>query len=146
VPASIRKERPELPEVVPFGPDDPLGTHALRLSSRSILIHGTNKPFGVGRRVSHGCIRLYPEDIARLYRIVPVGTAVTIVRQPVKAGQDGDRVFVEVHADEGGGPPLEPLSEAKRLLADRGMMGRVDLAKLEAAVREKSGVPVDVTR
>jgi len=144
VPASIRKERPELPEVVPFGPDDPLGTHALRLSSRSILIHGTNRPYGIGRRVSHGCIHLYPEDVLRLYQIVPVGTAVAIVRQPVKAGQDGDRIYLEVHSDAG--PPIDALSEARRLLTDRGFWERVDPAKVEAAAQERSGIPVDVTR
>jgi len=144
VPPSIRRERPELPEVVPFGPDDPLGTHALRLSVRTILIHGTNRPFGVGRRVSHGCIRLYPEDIRTLFQIVPLGTEVAIVRQPVKVGQDGDRVFLEVHADDD--PPLDALSEAMRLLSDRGVWERVDPAKVEATVQEKSGVPVDVTR
>lgn len=60
VPASIRKEHPELPPVVPAGPDNPMGTHALRLSLPSVLIHGTDRPFAVGRKASHGCLRLYP--------------------------------------------------------------------------------------
>jgi len=143
VPASIRSERPELPPVVPPGPDNPLGTRALRLSSRSLLIHGTNKPWGVGRRVSHGCIRLYPEDITRLYRLVPVGTAVAVVREPVKVGLDRDRVYVEVHADRDPEPDYRAL--AQDLLAGRGALGRVDLGKLEAAIRERSGMPVDIT-
>ena len=85
VPASIRAQKPDLPEVVPPGPNNPLGTHALRLSIGTVLIHGTDRPFGIGRRVSHGCIHLYPEDITKLFREVPLGTPVTIVRQQVKA-------------------------------------------------------------
>ena len=84
VPASIRKERPELPKVVPPGPNNPLGSHAMRLSRPSILIHGTDKPFAVGRKASHGCIRLYPEDIPDLFKVVPNKTKVAIIRQPCK--------------------------------------------------------------
>lgn len=65
VPASIRKERPDLPAVVPPGPDNPMGSHALRLSNWTMLIHGTDSPWGIGTRNSHGCIRLYQEDIDR---------------------------------------------------------------------------------
>jgi len=86
VPKSIQEERPDMPAQVPPGPDNPLGTHALRLSIGPVLIHGTNKPWGTGRRVSHGCIRLYPEDIPELYRLVSIGTKVVILRQPVKLG------------------------------------------------------------
>jgi len=146
VPPSIRSERPDLPEVVPYGPDNPLGTHALRLSSRSILIHGTNRPWGVGRRVSHGCIRLYPEDIVRLYQLVPVGTPVTVVREPVKVGLDGGQVLVEVHADEDGGPALDYLGEATRILSERGLLPMVDPARLGATVARHTGIPEDVTR
>ncbi|MEQ8204339.1 MAG: L,D-transpeptidase family protein, partial [Smithellaceae bacterium] len=84
VPKSIQLENPALPKVVPPGPDNPLGTHALRLSNPSILLHGTNRPFAVGRMDSHGCLRLYPEDIPILFMLVSKGTAVTIVRQPIK--------------------------------------------------------------
>ena len=143
-PPSVRKERPELPERVPPGPDNPLGTHAMRLSSPRILIHGTNRPFGVGRRVSHGCIRLYPEDIVRLYPIVPVGTQVVVVREPVKVGLSDDRVYVEVHADADLKPDYAGL--ARQLLWERGLADRVDPAKLEAVLRKRNGIPVDVTR
>jgi len=141
--ASIRRESPEWPAVVPPGPDNPLGTHALRLSGGLILIHGTDKPFGVGRKVSHGCLRLYPEDIPLLYERVPVGARVTIVREPVKVGVRDDRVFVEVHQDEA--VPIDYLAEGKRLLARRGLLGRVDARRLEAAVRASQGVPVEVS-
>ncbi len=141
--ASIRRESPEWPAVVPPGPDNPLGTHALRLSSGLILIHGTDKPFGVGRKVSHGCLRLYPEDIPHLYERVPVGTRVTIVREPVKVGVRGDRVYVEVHRDEA--VRIDYLAEGKRLLERRGLLGRVDARRLEAAVQASMGIPVDVS-
>jgi len=143
VPASIRREEPDLPEVVPAGPANPLGTHALRLSSRSILIHGTNKPWGVGRRVSHGCIRMYPEDIVWLYRLVPIGTEVVVERAPVKVGLEGERVYVEVHADDD--LKADYFALAQDLLLDRAALGRVDPMKLDAAIRERRGIPVDVT-
>jgi len=95
VPESIRKEHAAegdpLPAVVPPGPDNPLGRHVLRLAMPSYLIHGTNKPWGVGMRVSHGCIRLYPEDIEALYSMVPTDTPVHIVDQPYLAAGTGWR-------------------------------------------------------
>ena len=89
-PASVRKEHrengEELPLLVPAGPDNPLGAHMFRLGWPSYLIHGTNKPYGVGMRSSHGCLRLYPEDIAHLYSQLPLGTRVTVVNQPLVFG------------------------------------------------------------
>jgi L,D-transpeptidase ErfK/SrfK len=142
-PPSIRAEDPSLPSAVLPGPENPLGTHALRLSRRTILIHGTNRPFGVGRKVSHGCVRLYPEDIPRLFELVEIGTPVAIVREPVKVGLRRGRVFVEIHHDEA--VALDVLDEAERLLEARAVQGCVDARKLERAARAKSGVPVDVT-
>jgi L,D-transpeptidase ErfK/SrfK len=143
-PPSVRAEEPDLPASVPPGPDNPLGTHALRLSGGTILVHGTNRPYGVGRQVSHGCIRLYPEDIPVLYGMVPVGTPVRVVRQPLKVGVSAGRILVEVHRDDDAG--LDFLQEARRLLAGRGLLDRVDETRLEAAVRERSGAPADVGR
>lgn len=100
VPASIRKENPNRPAVVPPGPDNPLGTHALYLSIEGYLIHGTHQPLGVGRRVSHGCMRLYPEDIPILFSRVSPGERVNIVNQPAKAGWLGNLLYLELH------PPL----------------------------------------
>jgi len=142
VPPSIRALDQELPKIVPAGPENPLGTHALRLSIRTVLIHGTNRPFGIGRRVSHGCIHLYPEDIKVLFRRVKLGTMVTIIRQQVKATQVDGRVLVEVHLD--GDEDLE--QEALALLEKKGLTARVDLAALRAAILAGSGVPTDVTR
>lgn len=100
-PESIRAEHAAnddpLPQVVPPGPDNPLGKFALRLGMPSYLIHGTNRPWGVGMRVSHGCIRLYPENIARLFERVKIGTPVNIIYQPFKAGMRRGELYVEAH-------------------------------------------------
>jgi len=103
-PQSIRDEHAArddvLPRVVPPGPDNPLGSHALRLAIPSYLIHGTNMPSGIGMRVTHGCIRMFPWDIEALYKVVPIGTPVTIVNQPYKLGWTGQGLYLEAH------PPL----------------------------------------
>ena len=144
VPASIRKEKPELPAVVPAGPNNPLGSHALRLSLGDVLIHGTNRPWAVGRDDSHGCIRLYPEDIPVLFRLVSRGAKVTIVRQPVKVGVVGNRVFVEVHSDAATDRAWL-LNEAVAQLRKKGLLGRVSTEKLSRAVESEGGFPSDVT-
>jgi L,D-transpeptidase ErfK/SrfK len=142
-PASIRREDPTLPASVPPGPDNPLGTHALRLSSGSLLIHGTDEPYGVGRKASHGCIRLYPEDIPHLFGVVPLKTRVVMVREPVKVGMRRGRVHVEVHDDPDS--PIDLRGEATRLLSERGLAARVDPRRLEAALEARRGIPVDVS-
>ncbi len=145
VPESILKEKPDLPKVVPPGPDNPLGSHALRLSSGSILIHGTNKPWGVGRRVSHGCIRLYPEDIPRLFKSVSKGTRVTIVQQPIKVGtKDKNKVFIEVH-DDNPEENIDYLKEAVGLLMKKKLIRDISTEKLYKALKEKRGIPVNIT-
>jgi L,D-transpeptidase ErfK/SrfK len=144
VPESIREENPEMPKVVPPGPDNPLGSHALRLSLGTILIHGSNKPWGVGRRVSHGCIRLYPEDISRFFPMVPMGTKVTIVRQPVKVGLRDGKVYVEVHNDEFD-EDSDYLAAAQTLLSKKGLLKSVSTEKLCRAIQEKRGMPVDIS-
>ena len=82
--ARMRREDPSLPAVVEAGPENPLGTHALYLGWPTYALHGTNKPYGIGRRISSGCIRLYPENITQLFEMIPVGTKVTVVNQPIK--------------------------------------------------------------
>ena len=156
-PASIREEKPELPKVVPPGPDNPLGDFALYLGWNAYLIHGTNKPDGVGRRVSSGCIRMYPEDIARLFREIPVGTKVTVVMQPIKLGWWHDQLYLEVH------PTLDQADEiemegrivshvyeadlAERIAKAAGdRIGRVDLKLAERIAQERRGFPVRITR
>ncbi len=105
VPASVRQEHAEagdpLPSIVPPGPDNPLGTRVLKLNMPGYLIHGTNQPYGVGMRVSHGCVRLYPENIEFLYTLVDIGEVVTIINEPYQMGRLNGRLYFEAH------PPLE---------------------------------------
>lgn len=100
-PDSIRAEHAAegdiLPRVVPPGPDNPLGEYAMRLGLPGYLIHGTNRPAGVGMRVTHGCIRMFPEDIDYLFGHVDVSTPVRIINEPVKVGWNGDELVIEVH-------------------------------------------------
>lgn len=93
----MRDEKPWLPVTVPAGAANPLGAHALYLGWPTFLIHGTNKPWGIGRRLSSGCMRMYPEDVQKLYGAVPTGTPVTIVDQPVLVGWVGDTLYLEAH-------------------------------------------------
>ncbi len=144
VPESIRKENPNLPAVVPPGPENPLGSHAMRLSLPSILIHGTNRPLGIGRRVSHGCLHLYPEDITVLFHLVKKGMNVTIVRQPVKVGLKGGKVYLEVHGEDAKNDSAL-ISDALSLLAKKSILGRVSTEKLYSAIRDKKGMPVDIS-
>lgn len=141
VPASIRRQRRDLPDVVPPGPGNPLGSHALRLSSNGILIHSTNRPWGIGRRSSHGCLRLYPEDMKLLFHRVTRGMRVTIVDQPVKIGVRGAMVYVEIHR----GPKQVGAGDVLHLLAARGLLQKIDLGKVIRAVDEKKGYPVEVS-
>ena len=95
----MREEKPELPEVVGPGPENPLGDYAMYLGWPTYAIHGTNKPFGIGRRVSSGCIRMYPEGIEQLFQMIPVGTPVRVVDQPIKLAWIDDELYLEAHPD-----------------------------------------------
>jgi len=153
-PASIRAQRPDLPRAIPSGPDDPLGAFALFLGWPGFLVHGTNKPDSVGRRVSHGCFHLYPEDIARLYREVPIGTTADIVSEPVELQWVGTALFLEVHpsadqaeALESGGTPVPspPADLATRVIAAAGDdAARVDWPAVTRAGLERNGIPVQI--
>jgi L,D-transpeptidase ErfK/SrfK len=92
----IREENPELPDVIPAGPDNPLGQYALALGLNAIMIHGTNSPASIGRRASHGCIRMYPEDIKKLFHEVEKGTPVLITKTPYVIGWQGDTLYLQV--------------------------------------------------
>jgi L,D-transpeptidase ErfK/SrfK len=153
-PASIRAEEPDLPAVVPPGPDNPLGAFALHLGWPNYLIHGTNKPYGVGRNVSHGCIRLYPEDIAKLFAAVPVGTPVRTVDQPATAGWYGNTLYVVVYPtkqqvyDLDVGHPIEPepaagVEAVVRAAAER-VGARVSWEAVARVAAERTGIPVAV--
>jgi len=128
-PPSVRDEHAAdgdpLPNVVPPGPKNPLGTRALRLGIPGYLIHGTNRPAGVGMRVSHGCIRMFPEDIEFLFERVRVSTPVRIINVPVKIGWNGEQLVAEVH----------PLLESPQPLVEEAMeqIEQID-ADIEAPV------------
>jgi L,D-transpeptidase ErfK/SrfK len=100
-PQSVRDEHAadgkSLPRIVPPGPKNPLGKYAMRLGLPGYLIHGTNRPAGVGMRVTHGCVRMFPEDIDFLFGHIDVSTKVRIVNEPVKIGWYGDALVMEVH-------------------------------------------------
>jgi L,D-transpeptidase ErfK/SrfK len=119
-PASIRAEHAAngdpLPRIVPAGPKNPLGKHAMRLGLPGYLIHGTNRPAGVGMRVTHGCVRMFPEDIAFLFERVAINMPVRIINEPVKLGWDGDMLVMEAHRvlDVAMPPVLEENSESVR--------------------------------
>jgi len=148
IPESIRrehiKERGDHRRAIAGGADDnPLGKHRISLASSLYAIHGTNIPWGVGMMVSHGCLRLYPEDIERLFPRVAVGTPVRFVYQPVKVGARAGETWVEVHEDVY--RYARSLSaDAQKALSGRAGGGRVDRELLEATVRERHGVPVRV--
>jgi len=149
LPESIRKEWREKGKPAPVSiaggsPDNPLGAYRLRLSMPSYAIHGTNMPWGVGMQVSHGCIRLYPEDIERLYPLVPVGTKGEFLYQPVKLGARDGRIYLEVHKDIYTFDPAL-YRQAEALIDARGWRDFIDMSRVARAVEEQSGVPMDVT-
>ena len=151
-PESIRREHAEqgdiLPAVYPAGPDNPLGLYALRLGRAGYLIHSTNKPLGVGMRVSHGCIRMYPEDIEKMFPGIAVGTQVHIINQPIKAGWHNGSLYIEVHPD---------LEDAQRSFQERMdvALSLIEQAKgnelisisgsaLRQALIDSNGIPVAI--
>ena len=152
----MRTEDPELPEVVPAGPDNPLGTRAMYLGWPEYLIHGTNKPWGVGRRVSSGCVRMYPEDVETLYEMVDVGTKVTVIDQPIKFGWIGSELYMEVHPTQEQSDQLEAKGEFDRQLdssvVDQALAvagvhrGRLDWSGIRRATIERRGYPIQITR
>ncbi|MBA5761421.1 L,D-transpeptidase family protein [Vibrio sp. 404] len=150
-PKSIRKEYAakgiELPAVVPAGPENPLGEYALRLAhgAGDYLIHGTNKDFGIGMRVSAGCIRMNPKDIEWLFGQVDLGVKVTVINEPVKISLEPDRsVYLEAHE------PLTRSDGSKKVLGVPQelvwwlqAMNKSD-AKARAAILAQNGVPVEI--
>ena len=180
VPKSVLEEhaaegRP-LPRIVPPGPDNPLGKYAMRLGLPGYLIHGTNRPAGVGMRVTHGCVRMFPEDIEYLFAQIDLNTRVRIINAPVKMGWDGDQLVMEVHpvlevaapatdeatlaAEEAGDPdavdetgevaaiPRDPLTYVtQQFIATTGeRAGQLDWHLAEQTVERSDGIPISVGR
>jgi L,D-transpeptidase ErfK/SrfK len=158
-PASVRREHAKngdpLPAKVPPGVENPLGAHVLTLGWPSYLIHGTNKPYGVGMRVSHGCIRLYPEDIAELYPELPVGIEVRVVNEPFLYGWQDDALYVQVypvleddereHVD-GAGILLNAAISNELFQKVKQHGAGLDLELVAGLVDARQGIAVPVTR
>lgn len=150
VPESIRREHAArgdpLPAYIPPGEDNPLGEYALRIGGTDYLIHGSNRKYGIGMRVSHGCIRMEADAIRDLFERVPVGTPVRVVDQPYKIGVAGGRLYLEAHP---------PLAERRRDMGKTAMVAaliratderryRVDWDKAFKTVEDARGVPVEI--
>jgi L,D-transpeptidase ErfK/SrfK len=154
-PASVRKEHAAegdpLPARVPPGPDNPLGNRAMNLGWPSYLIHGTNKPAGVGLRASHGCIRMYPEDVVVIFDQVPVGTRVTVVNQPLLHRVQDGQLYVQSY------PPFEDhkhdvdarraalLAEATGVVNGEGAAPAFDAELAAQVIDEARGIAVPVS-
>ena len=145
VPDDIYKTMDNPQRVVPPGPDNPMGAYRIRLSHGAYAIHGTNDPWSIGRLTTHGCIRLYPEDLEVLYPKVEAGMPGELVYEPVKIGVRDDRVYVEVHADVYG-RIRDFDGYARAELKKAGVAARIDKDRFLAAVKAKRGIPVDVTK
>jgi L,D-transpeptidase ErfK/SrfK len=152
-PASIRDEDSNLPEIVLPGPDNPLGDYALYLDAKKnykwqgIMIHGTNNPRSIGAMVSHGCIRLYPWDIERLFSGVEIGMKVEFVNQPVKVSEINGKIYIEVHLRKTPDVVMENLGVSK-LICDKieSCESRVDWQKVDDAVTQNLGVPTVINK
>lgn len=154
---SKRRLDPTVPKVVPPGPNNPLGSRALYLGWPAYLIHGTNKPYGVGRRVSLGCLRMYPEQIEALYEKVQVGTPVTVVEQAIKCGFHDGELWLEAHPDYDQideleahytmtlkPPPAGAFDYVRQVAGSEAE--RVDWDFVEAELVARRGYPVRITR
>ena len=153
----MRREDPTLPAVVEAGPDNPLGTHALYLGWPSYAMHGTNKPYGIGRRISSGCIRLYPENIVSLYEMVPVGTPVQVVNQPIKLAWIDDVLYMEAHPELDQAIQMEESGQIftakvrdedlQKIIEFAGdQQDRLHWSAIRLAIRERSGRPIMIAR
>jgi len=135
------------PEVVPPGPDNPLGRHAILLDLPSYLIHGTNQPDGVGMRVSRGCIRMFPEDIESLFDRVPAGTRVNIIDQPFKAGWSEDNVlyvqsFPQLEENLGSFDPVRNALDVVALVAFQDNLNPVAYRRVRQLVENPNALAV----
>jgi L,D-transpeptidase ErfK/SrfK len=150
IPESIKRERIQdkgwTESMIPAGsPDNPMGKYRIDLTLPLYAIHDTNNPWAVGRLVTHGCIRLYPEDIAQFFDVIRIGSPGEFVYQPVKIGVLYGKVYVEVHEDIYKLIP-DLWDEAQRVVRESGWGDMIDQALLTKALMEKSGVPTDVTK
>ncbi|HUZ74195.1 MAG TPA: L,D-transpeptidase family protein [Stellaceae bacterium] len=154
--ASERAEDPDLPTMVPPGPDNPMGDFALYLGWPGYAIHGSNKPYSIGRRDSSGCIRMYPEDIETLFKLVGPGTQVTVVDQPVKLGWSAGELYLEIHPDQADADSIEATGKPRSFLgvdaddlvikAAGTQAYRLDWYTIHLEEAKRSGIVVQITR
>jgi len=131
---------------VPAGPDNPLGSFAIKLGRAGYFIHGTNQPIGVGQRVSSGCIRLYEQDIAQLVAGAPNGTPVSVIHQPFKAGWHGGQLYLEVHRNINGGTQDYSDAVAAIIAATADRQIDIDWPLVLTTARVATGLPVAVSK
>jgi L,D-transpeptidase ErfK/SrfK len=143
IPKSLQ-EKYEM-KIMPPGPENPLGDYWMGLSRSGYGIHGTNFPWAVGRLVTHGCIRMYPEDIKRLFPMVPVKTPVELIYEPVKIGWKQGRIYMEVHQDIYG-KITDLVNYGKKKIDSLGLADLVDEDLFLKTLEEKQGIPVDITK
>lgn len=152
-PESIRTEHADrgdfLPRIVPAGPDNPLGHHLLGLGVPSYFIHGTNKRFGIGMQVTHGCIRMYPEHIEELFNLASVNTPVVIINQPHKLGWRDDELYLEVHHPLELDGVIQENSRPDIMASLTGILESmpevlIDWDKVDDVITNATGVPVMV--
>lgn len=150
IPDSIKKERIQekgwTEDSIPGGsPDNPLGKYRIELTLPLYAIHDTNNPWAIGRLTTHGCIRLYPEDIAQFFDLIRIGVPGEFVYQPVKLGMLYGKVYAEVHEDIYKLIP-DIWTEAQRVVRESGWADMIDQTLLTKALMAKTGVPTDVTK
>jgi L,D-transpeptidase ErfK/SrfK len=150
IPESIKKERIAekgwTEDFIPAGsPDNPMGKYRIDITLPLYAIHDTNNPWAVGRLVTHGCIRLYPEDIQQFFNVVRVGSVGEFVYQPVKIGFLNGKVYVEVHEDIYKVVP-DLWQETQKVVQESDWADMIDQRLLLKALMAKTGMPVDVTK
>jgi len=143
VPKSILAERPELPPVVPPGPDNPLGPFWMTIGATSYGIHGSNNEWSIGREATHGCIRLYNDQIERLFHRTKPGTPIRLIYETLKVGRRDRSIYVEVHPDVYG-RDLERETRVYDRLQKADLMQFVDMGAMQRAITEARGIPVRI--
>ncbi len=142
-PPSIRAEEPDLPKVVPPGPDNPLGDYALYLDRGLYAIHGTNKPESIGRRTTHGCFRLYPEDIKELFQKISLKTPVYVLYEPFKLAIVENKILLQAYPDVEKlikSPFLYLLQKLDKMTASKGVFYQINLITLEKILEQPDGL------
>lgn len=143
--AYLKENGKEMDWMFPPGPDNPLGPYAIQLDIPGYFLHGTNKAFGIGTKVSHGCIRLYNQDISELVYQVPKKTPVRFIKEPIKLGMKGDELFVELHPDKSDNISNKKMVQliihkVIQLEKQRGPID-LDIYAIENAIEKPLGIP-----